>query len=465
LAAAAPANGVDVTLVTSDASTILFPGGNTVNVPQGQISANFVIQTKGVDTPTDYTVSASALTVGKTQTLRLLTANLQSVSFIPGRIAGGTQTTGTVRLDGLPGPNGFDVNLTINAGTAGYVLTPTTLHFGPSDNTKTFTLDTQPETINTSRVVTATRPLQGAYPAETKSGTIFVDANFLTNLTLSPTTVNAGQTSTGTITISNTAQAGGVVVNVSSDNPTVAQVPASGTVIVPAGSTNATFPITTSATATDTVVHITASRGATPPITRNLTVKGVTFTLSASPNSVIGGVANITGTVTLALNAPAGGVVVSLSSSNPGAASVPASVTVAAGTKVKTFTITTSTVAVTQNVTITGQTQPGTTATTIVQIRAISLSSLVINPSYVKGGTVTHIQVSLDAPAPAGGATVTLSSSNSAVLNPGPITIPAGQTQSAVVTVPVGRVNRTVTVTITGQYNGRSIAATATVYR
>ena len=394
--------------------------------------------------------------------MTLRPANLLSVSFVPGRVAGGTDSTGTVRLDGLPGPSGFNVNLTINGSPAGYSLVPTTLAFTPNDRQLTFVVHTPPESVNVSRVITATRPAQGTYTAQAKTGTLFVDANFLTNLTLNPTQVNAGQSSTGTVTISNTAQAGGVVINLSSSLPATAQVPS--TVVVAAGSTTAQFTITTSATALDAVVQISAIRG-TNTIVRNLTVKGVTFSLSANPTSVIGGATNITGTVTLALAAPAGGVTVGLTSSNPAAASVPVNVVVPQGSTTATFTITSHAVVTTQNVTITGQTQPGTTATVVVQIRAISLASVVFTPSYVKGGTVTHVQVFLDAPAPAGGATVTLNSSNTAILNPGPISVPAGATQSAVITVPVGRVNRTLVVTVTGQYNGQQKAAQVTVYR
>lgn len=462
LAANAPAGGVDVTLLTDDASFVTFPGGNSVNVPQGENFLNFQIETKGVDQQRNFTVSASSLAVGIARTLTLRPANLLSVTFQPGRVAGGTSSTGTVRLDGLPGPSGFNVDLSINGNPAGYTLTPTTLNFTPNDRQLTFTVGTPPESVNVSRVILANRPAQGTYSAQAKTGTLFVDANFLTNMTLSPTTVNAGGTSTGTVTISNTAQAGGVVINLTSSNPAVASVPS--TVVVAAGNTTAQFTVTTAATALDSVVQISAIRG-TNTIVRNLTVKGVTFTLSANPTSVIGGATNITGTVTLALAAPVGGVTVTLTSSNPAAASVPVNVVVPQGSTTANFTITSHAVATTQNVTITGQTQPGTTATTVVQIRAISLASVVFTPSYVKGGTVTHVQVFLDAPAPAGGATVTLSSSNTAVLNPGPITVPAGATQSAVITVPVGRVNRTLVVTVTGQYNGLQKAAQVTVYR
>jgi hypothetical protein len=45
---------------------------------------------------------------------------------------------------------------------------------------------------------------------------------------------------------------------------------------------------------------------------------------------------------------------------------------------------------------------------------AVSLSSLSVNPSLVQGGQPATGTVSLTAPAPAGGATVTLSSSNAA---------------------------------------------------
>jgi len=368
-------------------------------------------------------------------------------------------------LDGLPGPSGFNVNLSINGNPAGYSVVPSTLAFTPTDQMLTFVVNTAPEPVNTSKVITANRPLQGTYSSETVAGTLFVDANFLTNFTLTPTTVNAGQMSTGTVTIANTAEAGGVVVNLVSLNPAVATVPASGNVVIPSGSTNATFTVNTLATAVDTPVTIQAIRG-TNTISRVLTVKGVTFTISINPNSVIGGAASpsSTGTVTLALAAPASGVLVTLSSSNTSAATVPANVTVLSGSKTATFPINTSMVAVTQNVTISGNTGSAT-ANAILQVRAISLASLSVTPTYVKGGTMVFVKATLDAPAPAGGATVTVSSSNSAVLNPGPIFIPAGATSSSSISVPLGRVNRTLSVTLTGNYNGRRIAATTSVYR
>jgi hypothetical protein len=56
--------------------------------------------------------------------------------------------------------------------------------------------------------------------------------------------VPGGTSSTGTVTISTAAPAGGTSVILSSGNPQAASVPA--TVTIPAGATSATFPITTS---------------------------------------------------------------------------------------------------------------------------------------------------------------------------------------------------------------------------
>ena len=73
----------------------------------------------------------------------------------------------------------------------------------------------------------------------------------------------------------------------------------------------------------------------------NFDILPVLASLTVNPSSVVGGSPS-TGTVTLTGPAPAGGALVSLSSSNTSAATVPASVTVAAGATSATFAVTTS---------------------------------------------------------------------------------------------------------------------------
>jgi hypothetical protein len=88
--------------------------------------------------------------------------------------------------------------------------------------------------------------------------------------------------------------------------------------------------------------------------------------VSVSPTSVTGGDES-TGTVTLTSAAPAGGAVVSLSSSDTGAAGVPAGVTIAAGATGATFTVTTSSVGAATPVTITA-TYDGVTRTAALTV-------------------------------------------------------------------------------------------------
>lgn len=80
----------------------------------------------------------------------------------------------------------------------------------------------------------------------------------LASLTLNPTTVTGGQTSTGTLTLTNPAPLNGATVNLSSGDTNVATVPAS--ITIPQGATTGTFTVSTTSRLTDTAVNITASR-------------------------------------------------------------------------------------------------------------------------------------------------------------------------------------------------------------
>ena len=170
----------------------------------------------------------------------------------------------------------------------------------------------------------------------------------LFSLTLDPTTLVGGGTSIGTVTLSAPAPSGGVVVSLTSDNPNVARVPA--TITVGAGKSTATFKVTTFPVSTATNVTIAASY-ASSRVSAMLTVNPpalVSFTLS--PTTVKGGNSS-TGTVVLNGPAPAGGLVIRLSSMSP-LVTVPYSVTVAPGTTSATFTAKTKPTAKTIAVTI-----------------------------------------------------------------------------------------------------------------
>jgi hypothetical protein len=135
--------------------------------------------------------------------------------------------------------------------------------------------------------------------------------------------------------------------------------------------------------------------------------------VSVSPATVVGGQQNATGTASLTAPAPAGGAVVSLTSSAPAAASVPASVSVGQGVTSMTFPVTTSAVASSTPVTVSGS-YSGVTKTaslTVTPPPAAALSSVTLSPASVSGGSPSTGTVTLTAAAPAGGAVVALSSS------------------------------------------------------
>jgi hypothetical protein len=129
-------------------------------------------------------------------------------------------------------------------------------------------------------------------------------------------------------------------------------VPAS--VTVAAGATSASFSLGTGAVADSIAVTISASYGGATRTASLTVLPAVLSTLSLNPSTVVGGVQNSTGTVTLNGPAPAGGAQVTLSSNNP-AAAVPASasVTIPAGATSATFTVNTGIVLIATNVTIT----------------------------------------------------------------------------------------------------------------
>ena len=93
----------------------------------------------------------------------------------------------------------------------------------------------------------------------------------------------------------------------------------------------------------------------------------------------------------------------------------------------------------------------------------VSLVSVTINPTSVQGGNSSQGTVTLSGAAPAGGAVVTLTSSNSSVANmPVSVTVPVGAT-SATFTVTTSVVTATTSVNIMGMFNGLQRSATLTV--
>jgi hypothetical protein len=171
----------------------------------------------------------------------------------------------------------------------------------------------------------------------------------ISNVTLNATSVTAGSSAQGTVSLTAVAAAGGASISLSSSAPTVATVQTP--LIIPAGSSNATFTI---AAVTAGTATITASLNGSSRQSPTLTVTAspaALASISLSTSTVVGG-NTVIGIVSLTAAAPTGGAVVSLSAGDP--VTVPASVIVPAGSATATFMVTTRTVGGTIAVTISG---------------------------------------------------------------------------------------------------------------
>jgi hypothetical protein len=183
--------------------------------------------------------------------------------------------------------------------------------------------------------------------------------------------------------------------------------------------------------------------------------------VTLNPSNVIGGNSS-QATVSLSGPAPAGGAVVTLFSSNPSIANVPASVTIPAGATSAPVTVTTSPVSANDSALIQAS-WDGATQQATINVSPAMLTSLTLSPTSVTGGTSARGTVILNGPAPSSGAFVSLVSNNTTIATiPSSVTIPAGAT-SASFTITTRSVTAQSVVSISATYNGVTKGAALTV--
>ncbi len=166
--------------------------------------------------------------------------------------------------------------------------------------------------------------------------------------------------------------------------------------------------------------------------------------------------------VQVQLNAAVGasGATIQMSSSNPAAAPVPATVTMPPNTGWTQFQITAGQVAADAPVSLTA-TLNGGSAIGALDVQPAVLQSLHL-PNTNSGGTAAQLIVLLNGVAPTGGAAVSLSSNSPAATPPSVVVVPEGS-PSAVLAVPTSEVTAATTATITGSWNGTTASSTMTI--
>ena len=159
--------------------------------------------------------------------------------------------------------------------------------------------------------------------------------------------------------------------------------------------------------------------------------------------------------------APPAPTAVALTSSNPGAAPVPASVTMPANIAWTQFQMTAGQVTAPTPVTITA-TLNGKSASGQLTIAPTGLKSLSISPGSISGGAQAGGIVMLSGQAPPGGAVVSLSSNSPAASPPPSVFVNAGSF-SASFAIPTTSVTQNTTATVTASWNGTTTQAQVVV--
>ena len=384
------------------------------------------------------------------------TVKPKSLSFSPNPVIGGQDTTGTLTLTGAAPSGGAAVTITENGSSIGTVTVPA------GSTGVTFTLT--PPVVTTSETDTIGAVYNGA--TVTTSLTVNPAASSVTisSLVLTPTSVTAGGTSSGKITLSAVAPSGGATIALKSSDTSVATVSPSS-VTIAAGNKSISFTVTSKSVTSTKTVTITATVGSsskTATLTVTPAVTATVKSLSVSPTSVVGGSANSTGTVTLTAAAPSGGLAVTLKSSDTSSATVASTLNIAAGATSAAFKITTKTVTGTKTVTITataGSTSKTATLTVTKASSGVTASALSFDPNSISSDGMTTGTITLSGNAPSGGAAVALSSGGSAIET---VTVPAGKSST---TFPLfsGVVPSTETDTIDAAYGGKTVSADLTI--
>lgn len=409
----APVGGTIVSLSSNNAAATV---GSSVTVPANATSVNFNVTTSVVGSDTPFTITATlnglpatangTVIAGAPPTLSTLTLSKASVVS-----ASSDSVSGTVTLSG---PAAADTPVSLSSSVTTAATVPATVTVLAGNSTANFAITPVAVTSTKSTVITAT------LNAVSKTATLTVLPIAPASIKLTPPSQTGGLNIVAVVAM-NAAPTADAVVTVTNSN-TAATAP--GTVTVLAGNLSASFTITT--------VPVTAITSGTLTVKKNGISKATTLkvlpptvkTVTFSPTSVVGS-KNSTGTVTLT-GVTLVDLTVTLSSANTAVAQVPASVTVLAGHSTATFITTTSPVAVSTAVNISGT--YGTTAKVgKLTVKPPTFSTFTLTPSTVVGGNNVTGKVTMSGPV-VSNTTVNLTNSNTKATLPGPtVTILAGQ--------------------------------------
>ena len=401
LPAAAPAGGVTVNLSSADATKVTVPAsvfiaaGATAPATQPQVTGAGIGSATVTASATGYTSGSGAVTV---------TAPAMSFAGSPLAVNAGSAGNLTLNLTGGVAPAG-GLTVSLSSSDTSKATVPATVNFPAGAASATIA-------VNGVAVgsATITASAAGIAPA-----TAAVNVASL-SIAVANTTVGLGQTAILTVSLPSPAPAGGVTVNLVSGDVTKVTVPAS--VFIATGAmAPATQPQVTGMAIGSAVIvgsaagFVSGSGTATVPAP----------TMSFSPASLAVNTGS-TGTLTLNLSggkAPAGGLTVSLASDNTSVATMPVSVTFAAGSASAGVTVTgvaNGSAAITASATGISSVTATVTVSTPASVPFISISGVSIGQGLQASITLSLLAIDprtgmpVPSPAPAGGLRVNVTS-------------------------------------------------------
>jgi len=274
-----------------------------------------------------------------------------------------------------------------------------------------------------------------------------------------PATVSAGDGSTGTINLANTASVDATI-KLTSGNPKI-HVPA--TVVVPAGSNSATFPITTDLSDTNLTGTIIATR-------YNVTVSTNTFRANGSPigavnlaSGTVNGGAPSSGAVVLSYPAPSAGRTVTVSSDLSCVHITNPNLAFAGGVQSQNFNFTTDAVSATVSGHIIATEDSGLVMQANITIKAPVLSNLTLSSSSVTGGNSVGGTITVTGNVPAAGIDVAMTYTGAHIGTGDPASVHVSAS-STPITVHTSAVTTSENDSVSATFEGITKTANVTVF-
>lgn len=376
------------------------------------------------------------------ESLPLISNMVLAPSPIPGGdpqgLANPPFSVGTITLSGPAPAGGATVKLTLDTPTAASFLptsdaSSTTIIIPAGSTTGTYNLY--------SKVVTAPVNVQvkANYSGNLRTATVQV-IPWLQTITINGSSIVGGNSTTATIRLAGNAPTGGVDVNVSTDLPATVTFPGGPIVTVPAGANQVTFAIDTNGVDSAATATINATLlGVTRTGTLGVNVAKLT-NIVLTPNPVAAG-SSVIGRVNLdGKTGSAGTLQISINGNPAGYVITPTTVTIPANSNQSaSFTIDTpfESADIGRVVKAVRTDIPDGPVTATLNVQALLVSSITVNPDVIASGGTSQATVTLSSAAPAGGARVMVGSNKPGIAIPVdssgvPITevlVPAGDSQ------------------------------------